>query len=92
VDAWGSIAEPKEHCIHERELGGSHNVAAVLLVAFGFGEAAASDVDAVCRVPRGLDQMPTRHIGAGRNAPAPSKTSTFSNGMIEPSRLLSLLS
>ena len=26
LNAWGSIAEPKEHCIHKRELRGSHNV------------------------------------------------------------------
>jgi hypothetical protein len=26
LNAWGSIAEPMEHCIHKRELRGSHNV------------------------------------------------------------------
>src|SRR5271167_4054748 len=26
LNAWGSISEPKEHCIHKRELRGSHNV------------------------------------------------------------------
>jgi hypothetical protein len=26
LNAWGSITEPKEHCIHKRELRGSHNV------------------------------------------------------------------
>src|SRR5271168_3811501 len=26
LNAWGSIDEPREHCIHKRELRGSHNV------------------------------------------------------------------
>jgi hypothetical protein len=44
LNAWGSITEPKEHCIHKRELRGSHNV------NFRVGESIERLMGAIARV------------------------------------------
>lgn len=73
LNAWGSITEPKEHCIHKRELRGSHNV------NFRVGESIERLMGAIARVQIVRDgKAYIRRV----QLLAPTDESTDNNGLL----------